>query len=172
LFGFRSYLHIDCCLDVDWLDDNTFASCGADSNIHIMKVDGTKPIRTLACVSIVRITGMFAEFTVRRGHTDEINQIKCNLSRTKLASCADDQTARIWNVSDLSGSRSPDSIPGLSESDRVILLEGHEHSVSSIGWCPRTTAGIDIVATLVSRSKRSFVILDYHQIDIILQSGV
>ncbi|KIM88979.1 hypothetical protein PILCRDRAFT_813977 [Piloderma croceum F 1598] len=121
--------HTDCCLDIDWLDDNTFASCGADSIIHIMKVDESKPIRTLS------------------GHTDEINQIKCNLSRTKLASCADDQTARIWNVSDLSGSRSPDAIPGLSESDRVILLEGHEHSVSSIAWCPRTTAGIDIIAT-------------------------
>jgi transducin (beta)-like 1 len=154
--GSAHIVQIDCCLDIDWLDDNTFASCGADSIIHIMKVDDSKPIRTLSYVSTARITGPFVKFIIRRGHTDEINQIKCNLSRTKLASCADDQTARIWNVSDLSGSRSPDAIPGLSESDRVILLEGHEHSVSSIAWCPRTTAGIDIVATLVSRSIRSF----------------
>jgi transducin (beta)-like 1 len=160
-FGFRSCLYIraDCCLDVDWLDDNTFASCGADSIIHIMKVDESKPIRTLVYVSIVRITGLFTKFTVFRGHNDEINQIKCNLSRTRLASCADDQTARIWNVSDLSGSRSPDSIPGLSESHRVIVLEGHEHSVSSIAWCPRTTAGIDIIATLVSRSVGSLHVI-------------
>jgi len=121
--------HRDCCLDVDWLDDTTFASCSADMNIHIMKVNESKPIKTLT------------------GHENEINQIKCNPSRTRLASCADDLTARIWNVSDLSGSRSPDSIPGLSESERVIVLDGHEHSVSSIAWCPRLTAGIDIIAT-------------------------
>jgi transducin (beta)-like 1 len=124
--------HTDCCLDLDWLDDTTFASCGADMVIFIIKIHDKKPIKTLS------------------GHTNEINQIKCNSSRTRLASCSDDQTARIWDVSDLSGSRSPDSesIPGLSESDRVIQLEGHEHSVSSIAWCPPSVAGgVELIAT-------------------------
>jgi len=124
--------HTDCCLDLDWLDDDTFASCGADMMIHIMKINDPKPIKTLS------------------GHTNEINQIKCNPSRTRLASCADDQTARIWNVSDLSEGRSPDSdsIPGLSESNRVVELEGHEHSVSSIGWCPQNSpGGVELIAT-------------------------
>jgi transducin (beta)-like 1 len=121
-------------------------------NIHIMKVDEGRPIKTLTYVQIAQLIGLITNSLFCRGHNDEINQIKFNSSRTKLASCADDQTARIWNVSDLSGSRSPDSIPGLSESDQVIILEGHEHSVSSIAWCPRTTGGIDIIATLVPRS--------------------
>ena len=120
-------------------------------NIHIMKVNEGKPIKTLMHVLILQINGVFAEFIICRGHDNEINQIKCNPSRTRLASCADDQTARIWNVADLSGGRSPDSIPGLSESDRVIILDGHEHSVSSIAWCPRMTDGVDIIATSVSR---------------------
>jgi len=46
------YFLIDCCLDVDWLDDTTFASCSADMNIHIMKVNESKPIKTLTYVLV------------------------------------------------------------------------------------------------------------------------
>lgn len=90
---------------------------------------------------------------VSSGHTNEINQIKCNPSGTRLASCSDDQTARVWNLADLSGSRTPDSdpIPGLSESNRVVQLDGHDHSVSSISWCPQSSAGgVELIATSVT----------------------
>lgn len=40
----------DCCLDLDWLDENTFASCGADMMIFIMRVNDEKPIKTLVYV--------------------------------------------------------------------------------------------------------------------------
>ena len=42
------YARLDCCLDVDWLDDWTFASCGADSQIYIMQVDGGETLKTLS----------------------------------------------------------------------------------------------------------------------------
>jgi hypothetical protein len=39
-----------CCLDVDWIDDSTFASGGSDRVIHIVSLNGTKPIQTLRYV--------------------------------------------------------------------------------------------------------------------------
>lgn len=52
-YGYIRDIHVspsDCCLDLDWLDDNTFASCGADMVIFIMKIHEEKPIKTLAYV--------------------------------------------------------------------------------------------------------------------------
>ncbi|KAG6842428.1 hypothetical protein C0991_007558 [Blastosporella zonata] len=71
------------------------------------------------------------------GHGDEINQIKVNSAGTRLASCSDDMTARVWNVDNLSNN---ESIPGLVASD-VVVLTGHKHSVSTIGWCPDSSIG-------------------------------
>jgi len=111
--------HTNCCLDIDWLNDTTFASCGADQLIHVMRVDADGPIKT---------------FT---GHGDEINQIRCNSTGTRIATCSDDMTARIWNVDSI---YSPaESIPGLVASDSVVVLDGHKHSVSTVAWCPDTS---------------------------------
>jgi len=121
------FIHTDCCLDVDWLDDETFATCGADHVIYVMRVDEPHPLKTLT------------------GHMNEINQIKSNPSGTRLASCSDDMTARVWNISNL---RNLDSIPGLVASDAVVVLEGHKHSVSTLSWCPDQTLGAHpLVAT-------------------------
>ena len=47
----RSYSHLaDCCLDIVWLDNGTFASCSADTNIHIMNVHEAEPIKMLTYV--------------------------------------------------------------------------------------------------------------------------
>lgn len=37
---------LDCCLDIDWFDDTTFASCGADKLIQIMRVGIRDPLQT------------------------------------------------------------------------------------------------------------------------------
>jgi transducin (beta)-like 1 len=69
-----------------------------------------------------------------RGHTDEINQIRFNKSSTRLASGSDDKTARIWNIESTSGN--------------VVVLNGHQNSVSTIGWCPYTAFGTnELLAT-------------------------
>ncbi|KIK70585.1 hypothetical protein GYMLUDRAFT_89601 [Collybiopsis luxurians FD-317 M1] len=121
--------HEDCCLDVDWINDNIFASCGADRQVHVFSVDEDKSIRTFG------------------GHTDEINQIKCNPSGTRLASCSDDMTTRIWNVANILSPSDPVSIPGLSGSDQPVILEGHKHSVSTIGWYKPPGSENELIAT-------------------------
>jgi len=114
--------HAACCLDVDWITEDTFASCGADRRIQVLNVDGNSPLRTF------------------QGHGSEINMIKCNPRKTLLASCSDDRTARIWPVTDLH--KPPDA--KLKET----VLSGHTHTVSSVLWCPTNTASsTDMLAT-------------------------
>ncbi|KAH7886002.1 WD40 repeat-like protein [Phlebopus sp. FC_14] len=113
--------HEACCLDVDWLDDSTFASCGSDRVVHVVSLSGTKPLRTL------------------RGHTGEINMIKCNPSRTCLASCSDDATARIWSIENIHAEK---SFPA------SVILQGHKQCLTSIKWCPHNLpGGHELVAT-------------------------
>lgn len=81
----------------------------------------------------------------RSGHENEVNQVKANPSRTKLASCSDDRTGRIWNIEDIGSTRAID--------DHPIVLSGHEASVSNIVWSPFTPSGEhEIVATWVKHS--------------------
>jgi len=73
-------------LDVDWKDDTTFASCSTDKTVNICKVGVSRPLKTFC------------------GHTDEVNAVKWDPSGTLLASCSDDCTAKVWDVSsDLTG---------------------------------------------------------------------
>ncbi|EIM83444.1 WD40 repeat-like protein [Stereum hirsutum FP-91666 SS1] len=106
----RQKCHTDCCLDVDWLDDEIYTSCGADHLIFISKVGETTPLKKLV------------------GHSNEINQVKVNKSRRLLASCSDDWTARIWKTSVVQETG--------FVCDTAIVLEGHRNQVSGIMWCP------------------------------------
>jgi transducin (beta)-like 1 len=73
-------------LDVDWKDDNCFASCSTDKTVHIYRIGQGIPLK------------------IYRGHTDEVNAVKWDPSGTYLASCSDDCTAKVWEVgSDRSG---------------------------------------------------------------------
>ncbi|KAI0328494.1 WD40 repeat-like protein [Cubamyces sp. BRFM 1775] len=112
----RQYtIHKKCCLDVDWLSDSEFATSGSDGLVHIMNVDNPRPLKTLA------------------GHKHEVNQLRANPSRTRIASCSDDATARIWNIEDVVYSRPQD--------DQVIVLTGHQQQVSNLAWSPNTPSG-------------------------------
>lgn len=83
---------------------------------------------------------------LRSGHTNEVNQIKSNATGTKLASCSDDMTTRIWPVGKLIAPA--DAIPGLGTSNpQVLCLKGHGHSVSTIAWAPHTPGTNEILAT-------------------------
>jgi hypothetical protein len=67
-------------LDVDWKDDDTFASCSTDKTVHICRVGSERPLKTYS------------------GHTDEVNAVKWDPSGSLLASCSDDCTAKVWDV--------------------------------------------------------------------------
>lgn len=115
--------HEEPCLDVEWISEDIFASCGADGKIQIMRLGTATPIKTLT------------------GHKDEINQIKCNVSRTRLASCSDDTTARIWDISDARLSTGP------SDQSSTVVLAAHTKTVSSIAWCPSGPQQQELLAT-------------------------
>lgn len=66
-------------LDVDWQNNQTFASCSTDQCIHVCKLNAEKPIKTF------------------QGHTNEVNAIKWDPQGLLLASCSDDMTLKIWS---------------------------------------------------------------------------
>ncbi|KAH8281747.1 hypothetical protein KR054_002657, partial [Drosophila jambulina] len=72
--------HIGPVLDIDWLTNETFASCSADQQIHICQLGQEEPIKTI------------------KGHTDEVNAIKWCPQGQFLASCSDDLTIKIWSM--------------------------------------------------------------------------
>ncbi|ESK86444.1 WD40 repeat-like protein [Moniliophthora roreri MCA 2997] len=105
--------HKDCCLDIGWINDNVFASCGADHYIYVYGIHKASPLKTFG------------------DHTGEINHIKVNSSGTRLASCSSDMTTRIWNVAGVTSTLDP--IPSLGGYSPVVL-RGHTHSVNVVEW--------------------------------------
>lgn len=67
-------------LDVDWQNNTHFASCSADTDIHVYRLGVDKPIKTFS------------------GHKNGVNAIKWDPSGSILASCSDDHTAKLWSM--------------------------------------------------------------------------
>ena len=72
-------------LDVDWKDDNVFATCSSDRLIHVCELGLDEPKDTF------------------EGHENEVNAIKWDPSKRLLASCSDDGTAKLWSMDTASG---------------------------------------------------------------------
>mmetsp|Transcript_1715 Transcript_1715/g.3593 ORF Transcript_1715/g.3593 Transcript_1715/m.3593 type:complete len:487 (-) Transcript_1715:148-1608(-) len=72
--------HKEPTLDVDWRDDDSFASCSTDRMIYVCKLNQPSALRCF------------------QGHKDEVNAIKWSPSGQLLASCSDDYTAKIWSM--------------------------------------------------------------------------
>lgn len=86
VFIFKYYLLflfilIVAILDVDWMDNTTFASCSSDKTILVCKLGQNKPLMKWI------------------GHEDEVNAVRWDPSGQYLASCSDDTTCRIWSMS-------------------------------------------------------------------------
>ncbi|KAJ2607473.1 hypothetical protein H4S08_004812 [Coemansia sp. RSA 1365] len=104
--------HIGCVLDVDWLDNSTFASCGSDRAVKVWRDnDNSAPIKT---------------FT---GHKSDINAIKWHPGGKYLASASDDGTVKIWSIS--GDSQQP-----------VQDFFGHSQQVYLVRWLPRADKAI------------------------------
>ncbi|KAG0226296.1 hypothetical protein BGW41_004227 [Actinomortierella wolfii] len=73
--------HSGTVLDVDWLDNMTFATSSSDGKVYVCKVGDSEPFKVFA------------------GHTDEVNAIRWDPQGELLASCSDDCTAKIWSLS-------------------------------------------------------------------------
>jgi len=73
--------HKEPTLDVDWRDEDSFASCSTDRMIYVCKVNSPNYLKAFS------------------GHKDEVNAIKWDPSGQLLASCSDDYTAKVWSMS-------------------------------------------------------------------------
>ena len=90
-------------LDVDWKDDTTFASCSTDRTVHICRVGVPRPLK------------------IYSGHTDEVNAVKWDPSGTLLASCSDDCTAKVWDVSS-------------DRTDPLYDFKDHKQEIYTVKW--------------------------------------
>ncbi|KAI9318986.1 WD40-repeat-containing domain protein [Dichotomocladium elegans] len=71
--------HFLAILDVDWMDNTTFASCSSDKTIYVCRVGEAEPLKKWT------------------GHGDEVNAVRWDPSGQYLASCSDDMTTKIWS---------------------------------------------------------------------------
>ncbi|KAF5834951.1 WD40-repeat-containing domain protein [Dunaliella salina] len=95
--------HEAAALDVDWRNNNSFATCSTDMMIYVCRVGENTPLKTFS------------------GHKNEVNSIKWDPSGTWLASCSDDNTAKIWSI----------------KGDGCVHdLKEHKKEVYSIRWSP------------------------------------
>ncbi|KAG0076868.1 hypothetical protein BGZ90_008076 [Linnemannia elongata] len=72
--------HKGAVLDVDWLDNTTFATSSSDGKVYVCKVGNAEPLK------------------VFEGHRDEVNAIRWDPLGELLASCSDDKTAKVWSL--------------------------------------------------------------------------
>jgi transducin (beta)-like 1 len=65
-------------LDVDWFDNEIFASASGDGAVYVFKLGQPKPTLVLS------------------GHTMDVNKLMWDRPRRMLATCSDDKTVRVW----------------------------------------------------------------------------
>ena len=70
--------HNDTIMDVQWQDNQTFATASADSNIGICKSNG--------------------KYWILSGHSSQVTAIAWNDAHTFLASASEDKTVRVWGI--------------------------------------------------------------------------
>lgn len=99
--------HSGPTLDVDWRNNNSFATSSTDNMIYVCKVGENRPVKTFA------------------GHQGEVNCVKWDPTGSLLASCSDDNTAKIWSM---------------KQDVYVHDLKEHSKEIYTIRWSP-TGAG-------------------------------
>ncbi|GAA6037802.1 hypothetical protein JCM8097_005045 [Rhodosporidiobolus ruineniae] len=126
--------HADSVLDVDWLDEQTWASASMDKTVHLLSTTRPTPLYRF------------------RGHRDEVNAVHFSPCGTLLASASDDSTVRIHSLRSIAAiSASVAARPvKKGDSDRKIdqdaedgggggvwVLEGHKGEVHQVAWHPK-----------------------------------
>jgi transducin (beta)-like 1 len=108
--------HTAPTLDVDWKDNECFATCSTDKTINVCKLGEQQPVKTADAPPNTP-----ADAPTFVGHQDEVNAIKWNPMGNLLASCSDDFTAKIWS---------------LDYKDPIHDFKEHEKEIYTIKWSP------------------------------------
>eukprot|EP00040_Diaphanoeca_grandis_P015807 m.81094 g.81094 ORF g.81094 m.81094 type:complete len:474 (-) comp25384_c0_seq1:119-1540(-) len=103
--------HSAPCLDVDWRNDECFASCSQDMAIYVCQVGAVTPVKRFGAPG----------GTSSDGHTDEVNAIRWDSEGAYLASCSDDCSAKIWSL----------------ELDSPLHTLNHADKIYSLKWGPK-----------------------------------
>lgn len=130
-------------MDLQWYDENHFASCSADGTIHSkFRMSYSIAIDTTMYCAVLATT---RASTVRRltGHSDEVNAIRFDPTKTLIASSSDDKTVRIWSLAGIVGPNSNLEDPEDGEDTTLsekkggcLILNGHAADVHTIEWVP------------------------------------
>ncbi|OZC10181.1 F-box-like/WD repeat-containing protein ebi family protein [Onchocerca flexuosa] len=110
--------HSSSALDVDWMSDDTFASCSTDMCIHVCKLGCEKPLKTFQEISI---SVNQIKLNTLQGHTNEVNAVKYDVYSRLLASCSDDMTLKVWSM---------------NYENVVHNLKAHDKEIYTIRWSP------------------------------------
>ncbi|KAF8313844.1 WD40 repeat-like protein [Clavulina sp. PMI_390] len=131
-----------CCLDVEWLGNNFYASAGTDHRIAIYHREQPDPL------------------TYFKGHQDEVNQIRLSPDCLLLVSVSDDKVAMVWDVSQYTTTGWTNSrMDKLKEAGGLglwthRLAYGHEKPISMVQWSPtKYQEGYNLLATFSREDK-------------------
>lgn len=118
--------HSGPTMDVDWKDDAVFATCGSDCRIVVCRLGQEGAVRQI------------------QGHSSEVNAVRWDPTGTRLASCSDDGTAKLWSVA---GLEAPAPAGGAVQPTHV--LRGHGKEIYTLKWSPTGPGSANPGAPLV-----------------------
>ncbi|KAL2895107.1 WD40 repeat-containing protein HOS15 [Bienertia sinuspersici] len=108
-------------LDVDWRNNDSFATCSTDNMIYVCSIGENRPIKSFSGHQAQGFHSCRVIVIHSLGFTGEVNAIKWDPAGTLLASCSDDCTAKVWSM----------------EQDICVHdLRGHEKEIYTIKWSP------------------------------------
>jgi len=134
-------------LDADWMDEDRFACCGGDGNAYLLLPQKPRDDERIP-IHLGKVRDPMVMRTLK-GHTDEVNIVIFNPSRTRLATGSDDFTARIWDAAGMT-ERLPANANGsmLEQQTDCLVLKGHTKAICSVKWCPKPVEGHnELIAT-------------------------
>ncbi|KAI8922214.1 WD40-repeat-containing domain protein [Powellomyces hirtus] len=91
-------------LTADWLNDSTLATASLDKQIYICAMGDIEPLKQFS-------------------HSAEIHKISWDQSKSFLASCSEDGTAKVWTM---------------KQDDAIFTAKGHDKDVVTCFWCPNS----------------------------------
>lgn len=99
----RDYEASEKILDVDWKDDNVFAVGTSDGQVYIYNVNEQSYLKSLLA------------------HSKDVNSVRWSPNGSILASCSDDNTAKLWSSKNYS---------------LLHTLGSHKEPVYALRWSP------------------------------------